>query len=166
MRRSARQLELVSAEAMGWLAGGLLGFAMLVAFIFARLIRDTSWAPVAHYVDPGLVIVTCLAFVVPPLQMIRTTFFELVEGTPDTELNQPAREAVDKVAADYALTEHHLRMTKIGRKFYVEIDFVVAPEWTVWQSDQVRRDLSDTLDQLHLDLWLTLEFTADHSWGL
>jgi predicted Co/Zn/Cd cation transporter (cation efflux family) len=56
-------------------------------------------------------------------------------------------------------------MTKVGRKFYVEIDFVVDPTWTVLQSDQVRRALTERLDLLPHDLWLTVEFTADRSWG-
>ncbi len=165
MRRSAREFELVSAEATQWLAGGILGLGMLLAFIFARLIVGTAWAPAARYVDPSLVIVTCLAFVVPPVQMIRTTFIELVEGSPDTELALPAREAVDEVAATFGLGDQRLRMTKIGRKFYVEIDFVVDPSWNVAQSDAVRHLLATKLDSLALDLWLTVEFTADPTWG-
>jgi predicted Co/Zn/Cd cation transporter (cation efflux family) len=56
-------------------------------------------------------------------------------------------------------------MTKVGRKFYVEIDFVVDPSWNVRQSDEVRRALAEKLSALPHDLWLTVEFTADRSWG-
>lgn len=165
LRRTASESELASAEAISWLQGAVLGLGMLVAFSFARLIIGTSWAPATRYVDPALVIVACLGFIVPPLRMIRSTFIELVEGSPDTDLQGPAREAVNEVAAKFELGERHLRMTKIGRKFYVEIDFVVDPSWTVRQSDQVRRALSDRLDLLPHDLWLTVEFTADRNWG-
>ena len=164
-RRTARDAELASAEAISWLQGGVLGLGMLVAFVFARLIIGTSWSPAARYVDPALVIAACLGFVVPPMRMIRTTFIELVEGSPDTDLQGPARAAVDEVGAQFGLGEQHLRMTKIGRKFYVEIDFVVDPSWTVRQSDQVRRALTERLDLLPHDLWLTVEFTADRNWG-
>jgi predicted Co/Zn/Cd cation transporter (cation efflux family) len=165
LRRTARHSELAASEATQWLAGGVLGLGMLVAFVFARLIVGTSWSPGARYVDPALVIVACLSFVLPPLRMIRTTFIELVEGSPDTDLEGPARAAVDSVCAQFGLGEQHLRMTKIGRKFYVEIDFVVDPAWNVRQSDQVRRALTQRLDLLPHDLWLTVEFTADRSWG-
>jgi predicted Co/Zn/Cd cation transporter (cation efflux family) len=138
---------------------------MLVAFIFARLIVGTSWSPGAKYVDPSLVIAACLLFLVPPVRMIRTTFIELVEGSPDLDLQGPARFAVDEVAAQFGLTDQHLRMTKIGRKFYVEIEFVVEPTWTVLRSDQVRKALAARLDQLPHDLWLTVEFSADPMWG-
>jgi predicted Co/Zn/Cd cation transporter (cation efflux family) len=165
LRRTARHSELAAAEATQWLAGGVLGLGMLVAFVFARLIVGTDWSPASRYVDPALVIVACLVFVVPPTRMIRTTFIELVEGRPDTEIEGPAREAVDSVCREFGLGEQHLRMTKVGRKFYVEIDFVVDPSWTVRQSDQVRHALTERLDPLPHDLWLTVEFTADRSWG-
>ena len=162
LRRVARHSELVAAEATQWMAGGFLGSGMLVGFLFAHLIVTTSWVGVAHDVDPGLVIIASLLFLIPPIRMIRTTFFELVEGSPDMELQGPAREAVDEVGAQFSLGEQHLRMTKIGRKFYVEIEFEVEPEWNVRQSDQVRRALARRLEQLPHDLWLTVEFTADH----
>jgi predicted Co/Zn/Cd cation transporter (cation efflux family) len=163
LRHTARHSELAVAEATQWLAGGVLGLGMVVAFVFARLIIGTTWAPGARYVDPSLVIAACLGFVVPPMRMIRSTFIELVEGSPDTDLQGPARAAVDDVSAQFGLSEEQLRMTKIGRKFYVEIEFVVEPTWNVRQSDQVRKALFERLGQLPHDLWLTVEFTADRS---
>ena len=161
LRRVARHSELVAAEATQWLAGGLLGSGMLVGFLFAHLIATTSWSRVAHYVDPSLVIIASLLFLIPPIRMIRTTFFELVEGSPDMDLQGPARDAVNEIGVQFGLGEQHLRMTKIGRKFYVEIEFEVEPEWNVRQSDQVRRALARRLEALPHDLWLTVEFTAD-----
>jgi len=165
LRHAAKRSELAAVEATQWLAGGVLGAGMLIAFVFARLIVGTTWSPAARYVDPVLVIVACLVFVVPPVRMIRTTFIELVEGSPDTDLMGPAKLAVDEVCEKFSLGEQHLRMTKVGRKFYVEIDFVVDPSWNVRQSDEVRRALTTRLSELPHDLWLTVEFTADRSWG-
>lgn len=165
MRRTARQSELVAAEATQWLAGGMLGIGMLVGFFFARLIVGTAWTAAARYVDPSLVIVASLLFLIPPMRMIRSTFFELVEGSPDMELQGPAREAVDEIAERFEIGDRQLRMTKIGRKFYVEIEFLVNPDWSVRQSDQVRRALAQRLEQLPHDLWLTVEFTADRISG-
>jgi predicted Co/Zn/Cd cation transporter (cation efflux family) len=165
MRRTARQSELVAAEATQWLAGGMLGIGMLIGFFFARLIVGTVWTTSARYVDPSLVIAASLLFLIPPMRMIRSTFFELVEGSPDMELQGPAREVVDEIAERFDIGDQQLRMTKIGRKFYVEIEFLVNPDWNVRQSDQVRRALAQRLEQLPHDLWLTVEFTADRISG-
>ncbi len=161
LRRSAGRSELVRAENTAWLAGSVLGLGMLLAFIFARLILSTSWSPAARYVDPSMVIATCLAFIVPPLHMIRSTFVELVEGSPQGELRDEARAAVDDVCEVFNLKEQTLRMTKIGRKFYVELAFVVAADWPVRQSDEVRHELKRRLSEIPQDLWLVVEFTAD-----
>jgi predicted Co/Zn/Cd cation transporter (cation efflux family) len=165
LKRDRSGSELVAAEAIQWLSGAVLGLGMLVAFVFARIIQGTSWSAAARYVDPVLVLIATALFVLPPLRMIRSTFIELVEGTPDQDLQEPVREAVDSVRAKFALGEHHLRMTKVGRKFYVEIDFLVSPEWCVRESDLVRHALAERLEALPHDLWLTLEFTADATWG-
>ena len=165
LKRDTSGSELVAAEAVQWLAGAVLGLGMLVAFLFARIIQDTSWSAAARYVDPVLVLIATALFIVPPIRMIRSTFVELVEGTPDMDLQEPVRDAVDAVRTQFALGDHHLRMTKVGRKFYVEIDFIVSPDWRVRESDLVRHALSERLEALPHDLWLTLEFTADPSWG-
>ena len=161
LRRLSARSDLVRAEATQWIAGAFLGLGMLAAFVFAQLIEGTSWARGARYVDPILVIFACLILVGPPIRMIRATFIELVEGTPDLDLQDPVRAAVHQVCSQFALGEEELRMTKVGRKFYVEVDFVVSPDWTVRQSDDVRIALKQRLGELQHDLWLTVEFTAD-----
>ena len=163
LRHVAQRSELVRAEATQWLTGAGLGLAILVAFIAASLMVGTRWAAGARYVDPSLVIGACVLFVVPPAGMVRTTFIELIEGVPDPQLQETATLALDHVATQFGLSDRHLRMTKLGRKFYVEIDFVVDASWTVAQSDQVRRVLFRMLKSIPHDLWLTLEFTADRA---
>ena len=163
LRRVAQRSELVRAEATQWLSGAGLGLAILLAFIAASMMTGTSWALGAKYVDPSLVIGACFLFVIPPAGMVRTTFVELIEGVPDPELQETAKLALDHVAFQFGLTDRHMRMTKIGRKFYVEIDFVVDPTWTVAQSDQVRQVLFRMLKSIPHDLWLTLEFTGDRA---
>ena len=163
LRRVAQRSELVRAEATQWLAGAGLGLAILLAFVAARLVEGTAWAAAARYIDPSLVIAASCLFIIPPSGMVHTTFIELIEGVPDEELQEAARLALDHVAEQFALDDRHMRMTKIGRKFYVEIDFVVEPEWTVAKSDQVRRVLFRMLKTIPHDLWLTVEFSADRA---
>ena len=161
LRRIARRSELVRAEALQWLAGAALGAAIFGAFTIARLLHGSSYAWLAPYVDPVMVIAACFIMVGPPAGMVRRTFVELIEGVPDEPLVDAADAAFVEVAEAFGLTDRHMRMTKIGRKFYVEIDFVVPITWTVAQSDDVRRMLFAKLAAIPHDLWLTLEFTAD-----
>jgi len=161
LRRWNEGSELVGAEATQWFAGGLLGLGMLVGFIGAEIINGTSWSTVALYIDPVLVILACAMFIGPPVKMIRGTFVELVEGSPDPEIRAPVLMAIDDVRVEYSLPQPATRLTKVGRKLYAEVDFIVSPEWRVRQSDDVRRALLQRFADLDYDIWLTLEFAAD-----
>jgi len=161
LRRWCRDSELVSAEATQWFAGGMLGLGMLVAFVAALAIQDTRFDAIVKYIDPVLVIGACALFIWPPFKMIRRTFVELIEGVPDDEITAPVLEVVNDVTASFDLSATEVRVTKVGRKIYVEVEVVVEPSWTVARSDEMRKALAARLNELPLDLWLTLEFTAD-----
>jgi predicted Co/Zn/Cd cation transporter (cation efflux family) len=161
LRRWQRSSELVAAEATQWFAGAMLGVGMLIAFAGSQLIQGTRFSSATKYVDPVLVIVACALFIIAPLRMIRGTFIELVEGVPDDEIQTPVLEAVEAVRLEFSLPHPKVRVSKVGRKIYIEVDFIVSPEWKVQSSDTVRRALMDCFDVLPHDTWLTLEFTAD-----
>ena len=163
VRRLSPESELVNAEATQWFAGGMLGVGMLAGFVASQAIQGTSWTSATKYIDPTLVVVACALFVLAPIRMIRRTFVELVEGIPGPEIQQPVLDALERVREQFSLGQPEARVTKVGRKIYVEIDFVVNGDWRVEQSDRVRRSLAEQLDELPHDLWLTLEFTADRS---
>ncbi|MCC6495939.1 MAG: cation transporter, partial [Propionibacteriaceae bacterium] len=54
------------------------------------------------------------------------------------------------------------RATKLGRRLYVEVDFLVAAgEWDVSEEDRVRRSLISALTPLGLEVWASVELTTD-----
>jgi predicted Co/Zn/Cd cation transporter (cation efflux family) len=55
-----------------------------------------------------------------------------------------------------------VRATKLGRRLYVEVDFVVAEHhWDVDDEDRVRRAVTDALEALPFDVWANVELTTD-----
>ena len=63
-----------------------------------------------------------------------------------------------------ALDEPIVRLHKLGRKLYVEVDFVVEPgEWDVSEEDAVRRAVAEGLVPLGLDVWAYVELTTDRA---
>jgi predicted Co/Zn/Cd cation transporter (cation efflux family) len=118
---------------------------------------SSSREDAAAYVDPVMVLVTCVLFLAAPLRMVRTTILELLEGEPDAEIRAPVHEAVDAVAERYGIADPVVRTTKVGPKLYVEIEALVEPDVTVAQQHQVREELNALLDELPFDLWLNVE---------
>ena len=161
----ASDSELVAAEATQWRAAGVFGLGMLVAFVVAGVLTRAGYTAAAAYIDPALVLVAAVLFTLPPLRMLRTMARELLEAAPDDDLQAQVRTAVDRVVEQHGLGEHHLRTAKVGPKLYVEVDFLVDPDWRVAQSDVVRHSLVDAVADLPVEPWITVEFTADPTWG-
>jgi predicted Co/Zn/Cd cation transporter (cation efflux family) len=163
LRARAARSELLAAEATAWRAGAALGLAMVVAFGVVLALEHTDARDWGHYADPALVIVASALLVPTPLRMIRTTLVELLEGAPDLDVQAKVRDAVTEVRRAHGLDEPYLRLAKVGRKLYVEVDFVVAGrEWLVEDADAVRGDLLQRLESsLPYDLWLNIELTGD-----
>ncbi|MFA7324437.1 MAG: cation diffusion facilitator family transporter [Candidatus Nanopelagicales bacterium] len=166
LRRLADESELVAAEAAQWAAAVLLGVAMLIGFGAALVMRDTQWARFSGYVDPVLVLVAALVVAPTPISMLRTTMRELLEGAPAPEISQPIHEAVAEITLIHGLPEpDSVLIGKLGRKLYVEVDYVVdRGRWTISDVDEIRKELAARLQYPGLTFWLNVELHTDPSW--
>ena len=158
--------DLLAAEAMQWRASTVLGVAMTAGFALALVLERTSWAAAAPYVDPVLVLLAAALVLPAPLRLLRQAFRELLEGTPPPEVTGPVHAAVDEVSAEFGLPRPTTRIGKLGRKVYVELDFLVSPDdgWTVDHADRVRRRLMAVLSQPGRLLWINVELHTDPAW--
>ena len=130
---------------------------MLVGFVLIAILEGSAWDDAAPYIDPAMVLVTCVLFVGAPLRMIRTMVTELLERAPAAPLRSAVLEAVGEVRDAFDLDEPDVRMTKVGPKLYVEVEGAAAPDVTIRQEHEVREDLRRRLEELPLDIWLTVE---------
>lgn len=158
--------DLVAAEAMQWRASVVLGIAMALGFGGAVVLSRTGWADLAPFVDPALVLVVAVLILPAPTRMLRQAFRELLEGTPDASITDPIHAAVAQIRSEFGLPEPTVRIGKLGRKTYVELDFLVRPEdsWTVDDADRFRRRLMATLAEPGKLLWINAELHTDPAW--
>ncbi len=158
--------DLVAAEAVQWRASVVLGVAMTIGFGVAIALTRTAWADAAPYVDPVLVLVAAALILPAPIRMLRQSFRELLEGAPGPEITGPIDAAIAGACADFGLPEPTARVGKIGRKVYLELDFLVAEAegWTVDHADQVRRRLLTELSEPGRLLWINVELHTDPAW--
>jgi predicted Co/Zn/Cd cation transporter (cation efflux family) len=157
--------DLVDAEASQWLAGAVLSIAMVVGFGIAFGLEHTTWSGAARYMDPVLVLVSAVIFIPVPLSMLRHSGSELLEATPPAEVTEPLYAAIETVRERFALPEPKTRIGKLGRKIYVECDFLVTDTgWTVDDADAVRRAMSELMKHPGQLLWLNVEIHSDPHW--
>jgi predicted Co/Zn/Cd cation transporter (cation efflux family) len=151
--------DLLVAESTAWRIGALRGAGMVVGFSIMAVLVGSSWEDAAPYVDPVMVLVTCVAFMPSPLRMMRTTIIELLEGSPPADIRADVHECVVAVRSQFGLDDVVVRTTKVGPKLYVELDGVVDGDVTVRQEHEIRRALNARLDELPYEIWLNLELT-------
>lgn len=158
--------DLVTAEVAQWDAAALLGVAMTVGFGIAVGLKRTSLAALAPYVDPTLVLVAAALILPTPVRMLRQAYRELLEGVPDPDVTEPVHAAVRRLRDEEGLPEPDMRIGKLGRKLYVELDWLVPAEgpWTVADADRIRRRLISELTTPGRLLWLNVELHTDPDW--
>ncbi|NKY39126.1 hypothetical protein HGA02_06120 [Cellulomonas septica] len=109
-----------------------------------------------------LLLVACAVILPVPVGLLRAASRELLEAAPSGAVAAALAAAVADVRDRFGLPEPVVRATKLGRRLYVEVDFVVEPgTWDVDAEDRVRRAVVDALRALDGDVWATVEVTAD-----
>lgn len=158
--------DLVAAEAMQWKSSLVLGVAMTIGFGGAVLLKRTGWAELAPYVDPVLVIVAAILILPAPVRMLRDAARELLEGAPNSAVTDPIHAALAEVRGEFGLPEPTARIGKLGRKVYLELDFLVGTDagLTVDHADRVRRRLIEKLAAPGRLLWINVELHTDPGW--
>lgn len=137
----------------------LVGFGLAV--VLTRLDADT----VVPHIDPVRVLSATAMLILTPLRMMRTSIRELLEAAPDHSVTNPVTDAVTAVRQQSGLPEPDLRIGQLGRKLYIELDFVVDPGvWDLGDADLVRLDLLDRLTQPGRLLWVNVELHTDPAW--
>ena len=160
--RTAPASELAHAEVVAWRSGAVLSLVVAVGGIVAAVLRSAGRDGLADHVDPVLVLVAVALVVHLPVRLVRDGMHELLEGAPTGTLAAALDDAVTRTREQFDLPEPTVRATKLGRRMYVEVTFVVGEHgWEVDDEDAVRRALTARLDALPLDVWATIELTTD-----
>jgi predicted Co/Zn/Cd cation transporter (cation efflux family) len=157
LRRKVKNSELIKAESTAWMIGGLRGVGMIIGFAFMLLIDGSSWDSAVPFIDPAMVLLTCVIFIRPPFKMLRSTIHELLEGAAGSAVQSPVLEAIASIQSQFNLAEPIIRINKVGSKLYVEVDAYAAPEMTIAEEHEIRTLLEEKLKQLPYQIWLNLD---------
>lgn len=163
LRSTTDGSDLLATETAAWRVSAFRGAGMVAGFTLMALLVRANEVDAARYVDPVMVLVTCVVFVPTPLRMVRTTVLELLEGNPAHPIRDAVETRVGAVADEFDLDPLTCRVTKIGQKLYVEVEGVIEPCATVSAEHAVRQRLFNDLDELPYDIWLNVELLPhDH----
>jgi predicted Co/Zn/Cd cation transporter (cation efflux family) len=154
--------DLLQVEARGWRAGAILSGVVLLGALLGILLGLSPASDLVVYLDPVLLIVASLVVLPRPISMIRTMWAELGEQRAPADVMRLITALVEEVRARHGLPEPDLRVTKVGRKLYVDAEFLVdGGGWTLEDEDSVRRDVARGLAELPYEVWRNVALTSD-----
>lgn len=155
--RGAGHSDVLASEAAAWRVAAWRGFGMIVGFGVLAIVVRSSWSEAAPFVDPTMVIVSCVALVGTPLGLLRGTLVELLEGAPAATTTERVRAIVDEVRAEFDLDEPTVYLSKVGPKLYLEVATTAAADTTIAAEHAVRESLRRRVEELPYEVWLNVE---------
>lgn len=161
MRRADPTSDLLTAEAHSWWASAILSFVILGGALGALALRLIGFHAIEPFIDPALVLVAAVVLLPTPLGMLRLMLREMLEGSPSRSVMAEVESAVTTAVAPFHLPAPSLRVNKLGRKLYVDADFLVEGDWDIAEEDEVRRAVRDGLANLPYNVWLSVVLTLD-----
>ena len=161
LRRQAAGSDMLAAEAVAWRAGGIRGLILTVGAGIALVMAALGATAALNYVDPVLVLLSCVLLAPMPFRLLKHGMNELLEGAPSAELAREVDAAAETIRARFDLQGSQTRCTKVGRKLSVEVVYLALSGTTIAQVDEVRHALLAELRRDDRDVWATIEFTSD-----
>ncbi|SDK92344.1 cation diffusion facilitator family transporter [Natronincola ferrireducens] len=161
--------ELLKVESSQWFMDTLLSLAVLIGFIIAFFMKKTNYAYLTPYVDPFLVLVTSLYFVKTPLVTIKENIKELLGMPPSREIEKGIKSIIHDIKLKYFIEESYVRISKVGRVIFIEIDFVLGKKTKVKHVkdfDCIREEIDTQLESIKYEKWLTVSFTENRKWAV
>ncbi|MFC7061463.1 cation diffusion facilitator family transporter [Halobacillus seohaensis] len=169
MKNKQSNSEFVRAEAAQWLMDTILSGAVLLGFIIALILNQTTLSFLTSYIDPAMVLLVSLYFLKVPVRMLIKNTKELLWMAPSTDIQYQVTQAVELAKAKYNINEDFTRVTKVGKTIFIEIDFVLSEGTIINNVDEFDKVRKEFDQQLHIEghtKWFTLSFTKDRKWVL
>ena len=163
-RQSTRtKSQIVAVDAKNWWIDTIISAGVALAFFIAAVIEMTSYAALAPYVDPIVVLFIVLAVLPVPWRIIRENWAQIVSRAVEPECLAEVEKILVVVRAEIPWRDQLLRVVRMGRLLYVHLYILGGPTSTE-DADRCREKISQALKQIPADLALDVSFTADSKW--
>lgn len=119
-----------------WFADTVLSFGVSAGFFFGLILQRSGYAAATPYFDPVMAIGLAILLVLSPLKNITRNVLELLDAAPA----QHIRNRVKEVAEFYkprSFGIHRLRSRKAGEKIFVDVCFMVRPDMTIAEVEEL-----------------------------
>ncbi len=165
--RRATRLDspMLKLDARSWMVSTFLSFALLISFAIASALAGTGFQRWIPFLDAIALLSMALIMLPVPLFGLWRSFRDVLQVAPD-ELDDQVQAVMRSVVKERAFAEYTSYVAKAGRARFIEIHILVSSDSqiNVATADGIRRDISQRLQAVRPNFWLTIDFTADRTW--
>ena len=158
--------SILRVDMQEWLVDGLLSLGILCGFLLGAFLERQGYDQWTPYIDPALTSLISLFAVMLPIRVLRANISEVLLRAPEDSYQQRVDELVTEIEANYPIQESEWYLAKTGRRYDLEINFLVAQGTfeTMKEQDELRNYIWNRLKQRGVEVWLTVSFTAQEKW--
>ncbi len=155
--------SLLQSEQNQWLGDALLSCAVLVGFLIAWLWLEPRYPALLPYVDPLMVLISSLVFIILPAKSLSQAGRELLFLRVDPDRLAPLDAEAKRIAQELE-AEVKLHVISMGRQVELEANFLLSrPVMDVSEMDDIRSAFQHVAEQEFERSWINVNFTAKPS---
>ncbi len=157
---------LLDVDVKNWTLDFFVNAGVGAAFLLAFWLAGTRWSHLVPFVDPVLLAALVLVLIWVPVKTVKDNVAELLVTAPPAPLQHEVRGRFNRATQGLAVEKTYVRMSKVGRYFYVLNQIVVPQSFRldrVKQLDDIRRKIADELADIHPKIVMDTLFTEDDS---
>ena len=161
--------DLVRFEAKIWFIDGLLSGSILLGFIGAWLLENSSLSVYATIVDPILLIILGLAVLPVPAKTMIESIKEVTNRAPPENVVSEIEQRLKQSLTDISYEHLELRVSKRGRDLYLLVHIVVSESFsddTIIQVDEIRRNSEKMMKDWNPAILMDMIFVKDPSFAM
>ena len=157
--------QILVADSQLWIMEGVISFCVFAAFGIGLLMTGSRWKEYTDYVDPILCIVISLVFMMKPLGILRDSFYDLVDASPDNEMNQ--RIISKAKACCFKCTgltgAGWIKTRRAGRRVFVTLHLIAKEGQDIKSLESIREKIAEEMsrEEPEMDVCLVFGYQVD-----
>ncbi len=168
--RSAQRTQspLLIVDAVNWRINGAISSAVLLAFTGTWFLGRSSYAHLAPYADPVVVLIVVVISISAPVRMAWEAMMEMLNRAPSKTIVDEVTNEVSEELTGLPVQELFVRVIQPGRTRMVMAHVVLPRDFAVenlTRLDEIRHRTLKRLEQNHSPVEVDLVFTGDPKWG-
>ena len=152
---------ILQADAQLWIIEGVISLGVFVAFGLSEHISKTYWRGYADYVDPAICIMLAIFLLAKPINIIRDSFFDLVDASPYAKLKDEIVQVIHACVEAHRLKGiKSVKVRKAGRRLFVTVHFFADKSLRLDYTEVVKRYVIEEVIKAYSDADVTVLFSG------